>query len=174
MSQPLPQLKPLDIVVALALHDLADAPWTYAALAARLRISDSQAHGAVQRATSARLLNSNNRGIRVHNLLEFLEHGIRYAFPVEPGPLARGVPTAASAPPLNTQLHRDSMGELVWPDVDGTIMGQSVAPLSPSVPIIAKAHPSLHQLLALADALRLGGTREHDLATTELRQRLES
>jgi hypothetical protein len=173
MHQALSPLRPIDIVVILAVHDLGNAPWTYATLSQRLGISDSQAHGAVQRAMGARLLDGTNRSIRTHNMLEFLEHGIRYAFPVEPGPLTRGLPTGASAPPLDALLRRDSAGELVWPDVDGAVMGQSVAPLHSAVPTIAKAYASLHQIFALVDALRLGGARERDLAVKELRGRLE-
>ena len=166
-------LKALDILVVLAVHDLDANPWTYSTLAKRLYISDSQAHGAVQRAVGARLLDGTSRHVRNSGVLEFLEHGIRYAFPVEPGPFTRGVPTAASAPPLDTLLRRDSTGELVWPDVDGTMMGQSVSPLHSGVPAVAITYPSLHQLLALVDSLRLGGARERDLAVRELRNRLE-
>jgi len=173
MNPALPPLRPLDVVVALAVHELADVPWTYATLAKRLRISDSQAHAAVQRIVGAHLMDGTNRSVRVRNLLEFVEHGVRYAFPAEPGPFARGIPTGASAPPLNALLRRDLTGELVWPDVDGTAMGQSIAPLHSSVVIIARTHPSLHELLALVDALRLGGARERELAVRELRSRLE-
>jgi len=30
--------------------------------------------------------------------MEFLEHGVRYVFPAEPGSLTRGVPTAHAHP----------------------------------------------------------------------------
>ncbi len=173
MSSTLPPLRPLDIVVALAIHDIAVAPWTYATLAGQIGISDSQAHTAVKRMVGAHLLDGVSRAIRARNLLEFIEHGIRYAFPVEPGPFTRGIPTGASAPPLDAFLRRDSTGELVWPDVLGTVMGQSITPLHPTVPTIAKTHPSFHQVLALVDALRLGGARERELAVKELRSRLE-
>jgi hypothetical protein len=173
MLQALAPLRPLDTVVVLAIHDLAGAAWTYATLAGRLGISDSQAHAAVQRAVGAHLFDATNRSIRTRSLLEFLEHGIRYAFPVEPGPFTRGIPTGASAPPLDALLRRDSTSELVWPDVDGTLMGQSVSPLHSGVPAVARTYPSLHQLLALIDSLRLGGARERELAVKELRNRLE-
>ncbi len=64
------------------------------------------------------------------------------------------------------------MSELVWPDVDGKVMGQSVAPLHATVPVVAKSHPKLYELLALVDAIRLGGARERELAAKELRNRL--
>jgi len=174
MPAPLPLLKPLDIVVILAVHEFANASWTYATLAKRLGIADSQAHGSVMRAVGARLLDSTGRKVRTGNLLEFLEHGIRYAFPVEPGPFTRGVPTGVSAPPLNALLSRSQTGELVWPDVDGKVMGQSVIPLHSTVPSVARTAPALHELLALVDALRLGGARERELAAKELRNRLEA
>ena len=166
-------LRPQDVVVALAVHDLGDTPWTYASLGERLGLPDSHAHAAVQRGVRSHLIEGASRRTRTRNLPEFLEHGVRYAFPVEPGPITRGIPTAASAPPLSKLLRRDSAGDLVWPHVEGTTKGQSVVPLYATVPTIAPGLPSLHALLALVDALRLGSVRERKLAVRELRRRLE-
>ena len=168
-----PALRPQDVVVALAIHDLGGTPWTYSTLGERLGLPDSHAHAAVQRAVRSHLVEGATRRARSRNLQEFLEHGVRYAFPVEPGPIARGVPTAASALPLSKLMQRDSAGDLVWPHVEGTTTGQSVVPLYATVPSTALRHPSLHELLALVDALRLGGVRERQLAARELRLRLE-
>ena len=159
--------------MALAIHDLADARWTYAQLGERLGLPDSHVHAAVQRAIRSHLIEGGSRRVHCHNLLEFLEHGVRYAFPVEPGPMTRGVPTASSGPPLKDLMQRDSAGDLVWPDIDGSTTGQSVVPLHAKVPTVARNVPALHELLALVDALRIGGVRERQLAAQELRKRLE-
>jgi hypothetical protein len=166
-------LRPQDIVVVLAVHHLATARWTYAALAERLGLPDSHAHAAVQRAIRSHLNEEDSRRVRTRNLLEFLEHGVRYAFPVEPGPVARGVPTGASAPPLDTLMQDNSAGDLVWAHVDGKTTGQSLTPLHPNVPTIAMEIPPLHECLALVDALRIGGVRERQLAARELHGRLD-
>jgi len=166
-------LRPQDIVVVLAVHHLATVRWTYALLADRLGIPDSHAHAAVQRAIRSHFVEADSRRVRTRNLLEFLQHGIRYAFPVEPGPVARGVPTGSSAPPLNALMQGNPAGDLVWAHLDGTATGQSLAPLHANVPNIAMRSPPLHECLALVDSLRIGGVRERQLATRELRARLE-
>jgi hypothetical protein len=96
-------LKPQDIVVLLRLGLERGAP-TLAALGAQLGISASEVHGAMNRAASAALLDLDRRRPRLAQLLEFLEHGIRYVFISRRGEITRGIPTAHSAPPLDTLL----------------------------------------------------------------------
>ena len=172
MSRSAPFLRPQDLVVTLAIHALGEDTWTYATLAARLGLSDSHAHAGVHRAARSHLLDVRARRVRAHNVMEFLEHGVRYAFPVEPGPFTRGVPTASSAPPLRSLLRSDPAATLVWPYLDGTTTGQSVTPLYAAVPSVVLQQPTLYELLALVDALRLGGARERQVAVVELRKRL--
>ena len=52
----------------------------------------------------------------------------------------------------------------VWPDKDGTVRGETLYPLYPSVPQAALRNPALYELLALFDAIRAGSAREHALA----------
>ncbi len=70
--------------------------WSYAALAQELGMSSSEVHAALQRAQSARLYAEAVRAVIPPNLIEFLVHGVRYAFPAEFGPPARGMPTEPS------------------------------------------------------------------------------
>ncbi len=65
-------------------------------------------------------------------LLEFLEHGVRFAFPQRPGPMVRGVRTAHAAPPLTDQIHSNEA--YVWPYAKGDVRGQSILPLYPTIP----------------------------------------
>ena len=93
-------LKPQDVVVLLKLS-LEQEPQTLAKLGTALGISASEVHGAIARAAGAALINRESRRPRAANLLEFLEHGIRYVFVSRPGEVTRGVPTASWAPPLS-------------------------------------------------------------------------
>ena len=77
---------------------------TLSALGAQLGISASEVHGAMRRAASATLLDLDQRRPRLAQLLEFLEHGIRYVFISRRGEITRGIPTAHSAPPLSNLL----------------------------------------------------------------------
>ena len=162
-------LKPQDIVVLLKLVLLKDAPWTIASLAEGLRMSASEIHAALSRAENAGLYLPNKRKARRAALQEFLVHGIRYAFAPERLGMTRGVPTAHSAPGLASELVPPEL-PLVWPDVNGTVRGEGIEPLFRTVPQAALADERLYRLLALVDALRVGGARERRV-TAELLDR---
>lgn len=162
-------LRPQDLAAAtvLALPDMS--AWTYTSLAARLELSASETHAAVKRAGMAGLLR--DRAVDRRALLEFLQHGARYAFYPSRGAPTRGVPTGVLAPPLNTLL--SATEGPVWPSADGTARGYALAPLYRTAPAAARRDASVHEVLALIDALREGGARERELAIRELRRRLE-
>lgn len=165
------RLKPQDIVVLLKLALHEGRPWTYAVLAQELGISPSELHSAIRRSLQAGLLGPDRRPNRT-SLLEFLIHGLKYAFAPERGGVGRGVPTAHAAPPLAGQI--SSEGELppVWPDPNGSVRGEALKPLFKSAPRAALNDPKLYECLALLDALRVGRARERKLATEYLQQLL--
>ena len=169
------EIKAQDIVVSLKLAMLPASPRpTYATLAASLAMSASEVHGAVKRAQAAKLINQMDSTFRVdrRNLLEFLVHGVKYAFPPERGSLTRGTPTAYAAPPMNKDFAPDSDPPPVWPDPEGTVRGFEFSPLSKCVPKAARQDPALYELLALIDAIRDGRVRERQYAEKELTLRL--
>lgn len=153
----------------LKLVTLGETDWTYEQLAQELGMSRSAVHEAVSRAQRARLLHE--RTVNRQALAEFLEHGVRYAFFSERGPVTRGMPTGAAAPPLSEHLSQNSESP-VWPIPDGDARGYALNPLFKSVPFAARKDSQLYELLALTDALREGVPREVLLARQELRRRL--
>lgn len=166
-------LKPQDIVVALKLA-VDDRPRpAIAELAADLHLSASETHAALRRLAGSHLFDPHERRVVRPALLEFLLHGLRYAFPARPGERTVGLPTAASAAPLCDALAPAPEETLVWGWGSGTVRGHQVEPLYRTVPEAASADPSLHELLALADALRVGRARERRLAGAELERRLK-
>jgi hypothetical protein len=165
-------LKPQDIVALLKVHTLSPESWTYSTLAQSLGMSASEVHGALLRCSAAGLYDRSNRRIRKQALLEFLVHGLRYAFYAQPGPICRGVPTAHSAEPLKSKLVASPSEVYVWPAPQGAVRGQAIAPLYRSVPVAASNDPELYALLGLIDALRVGRVREQRLAEGELESRL--
>lgn len=161
-------LRPLDVAVALRLS--RDTGSTFDVIADDLAMSPSVAHGSVARLREAGLVQADNRKVNRHALLEFLEHGVKYAFPANRGPSARGVPTAHSASILADQLVAEDA--IVWPSGEGHAFGESLTPLYERAPSLAKRSPAEYQMLALVDAIRVGGARERSLALDELRQRI--
>lgn len=172
--RPASALKPQDILVLLKLAAARDRSWRLVDLAQELGLSLSEVSMALERAKRARLLDHTKKKIVWPSLLEFVLHGVRYAYAAEPGPICRGVPTAHSAPPLSAEIVSDAGDQYVWPSGNGTMRGQAIEPLYASVPQAADKDPELHKLLALVDALRVGRARERQLAAEELRRRLHA
>ncbi|ANJ58723.1 hypothetical protein [Pseudomonas silesiensis] len=146
------------------------------ALQASLGISKTEVASALKRCQQIGLLrlDPTTRLPRVNSkaLLGFIEHGLRYVFPVKPAEIVRGIPTSFSAPVLQGKLM--SGGDLihVWPDAYGTRKGQSITPLFKTVPGAVKKDARLYEYLALIDAVRLGNAREANLANQLLRERI--
>lgn len=168
-------LKPQDLMAALKLVALKGQDWSYAWLAVQLDMSPSQLHAAIKRALAAQLLVEIDGDIHPNrrNLMEFLEHGVKYVFLPKRGELTRGMPTAWAAEPLASQVIEQEEPPPVWPSEEGNVRGMAFSPLYPQVPAAAAKDPLFYELLALVDAIRGGRARERALATKELRVRLE-
>ena len=83
--------------------------------------------------------------------VEFLSHGVRYAFAPERGGPTRGTPTASAAPPLNRHLVQPDPPP-VWPDPEGSVRGFAFSPLYRSAPQAGRRSAALYELLALVDS----------------------
>ena len=162
-------LRPQDIAVLLKLGLWTEERWTYAMLADELALSLSEAHSAVARLRKARLLIDG--GPSRSATMEFLVHGVRYAFATTPGGITRGIPTAHAAPPLADVLAVDGPPP-VWPAPEGRTRGEAIEPLYKKAPQAAMQDEALYHALALIDALRIGGARERKLAAELLEELL--
>lgn len=162
-------LRPVDIPVALRLAERPDS--TYEALSKDLGISTSTAHEALQRLALAGLIHPHRRRVNRSALIEFIEHGVRYAFPARPGQgVVTGVPTAHVAPVLASEII--AADPVVWPDPEGTVEGEAVEPLYDKAIELPRRCPSVYEMLTLVDALRVGRARERRIAMAKLRERL--
>jgi hypothetical protein len=142
---------------------------TFQQLADMLGISASMAHQSVERLRHAGLVRSAKREVMRPALLEFLEHGVRYAFPAAAQGRARGVPTAHAGPALAPFIVADE--PVVWPSASGSVVGPSVAPLYRQAAELPERSPNVYSLLTLVDALRVGRVRERTEAVRLLRDR---
>jgi hypothetical protein len=156
-------LKAQDIVVLLKVA-VADPGWSFAELAGELDMSASAVHRSLGRAADSGLYDSRRRRVKVKELKEFLVHGVRYVFPAASRGDARGVPTAWGVEPLMSEFSSSGRNDPVWPYAQGRARGIALDPLYPNVPGAAVKDDSLYRLLALVDALRIGGARERKLA----------
>ncbi len=164
-------MKPQDVVLLLKIASMKTDSWQQIPVAQALGMSQSEVSEAVSRSKFSGLLDPKGKKVMNLALMEFLQYGLRYAFPQKPGAVVRGVPTAHSASPLNKEIQSNE--HYVWPYAKGNLRGHGITPLYPSVPEAVLQDPHLHELLALADALRVGKARERELAMKELKQRLQ-
>lgn len=102
-------------------------------------------------------------------IYNFIIHGLKLVFPASISLMTRGIPTSFASPAL--QAHVKTAGNLifVWPDPEGSEMGQSIEPLYSTVPFAVRQDRRLYELLALIDAIRLGNARETKLAISQLK-----
>ena len=176
-SNPQPVLRPQDLVVLLRLALEPGSPPSYSALATDLGMTASEVHAAVERAVVAQLAvkGADAKATVVRAALKlFLLHGARYSFPASRSGMTRGVPTGYAAAPLKDKIRPGNEPPPVWPSKIGTVRGQALHPLYPSVPEAAGRNPALYELLVLFDAVRGGSTRERALALELLDKRLQA
>ena len=112
-------LKPQDTFIMLKLIVRDGSEWSYPALSHELSMSVSEVHAGVKRAVAARLMDMHRRIPVKSNLLEFLIHGIKYAYPPDRGGLTRGMPTSYAAQPLRKLIMQPDEPPPVWPDPEG-------------------------------------------------------
>jgi hypothetical protein len=163
-------LRPQDVFVLAKLLSYKGRRPPIGQMSVDLSISSSEVHAALKRMAFAGLVSNDaneNRPL-LEAVEEFLVHGVKYAFPVKPGELTRGVPTSYAAPPLNRMIDAGSEPPPVWPLPEGLQRGVSFEPLHKSAPAAALRDPFLYEMLALIDALREGRARERKLAEKEL------
>lgn len=102
--------------------------------------------------------------------VEFLLHGVAYAFPQQPGAIVRGVLTAHAAEPLNQIIKSNE--KYVWPSGKGLDKGQAIEPLYSTVVEATRSDKELYEMLTMIDAIRVGRTREKEIAKKELEKRI--
>lgn len=164
-------MRPQDVVILLKIAAKAGQDWYMKDLSTELGISASEVSESLNRSAQAGLISQNKQQLMKQALLEFLEYGLKYVYPVQPGAVVRGLPTAHSAPPLSNEIVSDEL--YVWPWAKGNERGQAIKPLHSSVPQACQKDKQLYQMLALVDALRVGRAREQEIAGKNLREMIE-
>ena len=117
-------MRPQDIVILLKKVTLAGRGVTNAQIAKELSISASEVSEALERCRIAHLVDNLKQRVNILALKEFLVHGLKYVFPVQPQAKVRGIATAISASPMNEKI-LSNKDVYVWPDSKGNIRGQN-------------------------------------------------
>ena len=163
-----PMLKPQDILVACKLFTLGDAEWPIRRLAGSLSISVGETHAAIERGKISGILGTPRGRLNVgrKKLLDLVSVAVPQVYYAVRGSVETGVPTAMHAEPLKGVFSKDGRPiPLVWPSERGTVKGESLMPLYPTVSRAVEHDPGLHRLLALIDVVRVGDAKDRKLAT---------
>ena len=163
-------MRPQDIVILLKIISKRKKKWLMKNLADELKISASEISESLNRSLTAGLLGKDKKKVNKLALMDFLKYGFKYVFPQKPGALARGIGTAHSAPPLNSEIVSNE--HYVWPFATGKLKGQAIEPLHPNVPFACLNDSSFYQLMSLTDALRVGKVREQQIAIDLLNDKI--
>ncbi len=170
MKQGQLNMRPQDVLILLKIVSAKTHEWFHHTIAEDLFISQSEVTQSLNRSKYSGLIDAARKNVNGKALLDFLQYGVPYVFPQQPGPVVRGVATAHSAPPLNAII--ESKEQYVWPSARGKIRGQAIEPLYKSVVKAVQTDPNLYDMLALVDAIRVGRVREKQIAIEELKKRI--
>jgi len=163
-------MRPQDVLVLLKIISLNDPTFKLMDFAQSIGVSLSEVSDSISRSVFAQLIAPDKKTPMRKAIYEFLVHGLPYIFPVRPGALVVGTPTAHSAPPLSAIF--GAADPVVWATSEGELKGQEISPFHPKQAHAAKLDNKLYELLALTDALRIGKAREKRIAEEELRKKI--
>lgn len=165
-------MRPHDVAILLKIASKGQDKWYMKDLAYELSISGSEISESINRSVIGGLTSGDKVTLKKLALLDFLKCGLRYVYPAQPGPMVRGIGTAHSALPLSKEIMSDE--HFVWTYGKGNMRGQAIEPLHPKTPEACAKDSKYYELIALADALRIGKVREQNIAFDMLKARIEN
>lgn len=167
---PIEALKPQDIFVAAQLSLTEDKQPSHAVLALALHLSPSTVYESLKRLRQAKLTSPSESGAKVARgkFLEFLIHAVPTLYFPRKIEVVRGMPTAMWAPQFRDKLAPAKDIASVWPYTKGKELGEGLIPIYPTVPLACSQNMELYQFMGAIEVLRIGKTREKDVATTYL------
>ncbi len=163
-------MRPQDVAILLKIISINDPDWHLVKLSNALHISISEISESLNRSRLAHLIDHKKKNVSRQSLMEFLEHGIRYVFPQEPGSMVRGIPTAHSHPAIKNNFVSEM--QYVWPSNKGKVMGQMIEPLYAKQVEAVGEDDVYYKLLSLVDLVRVGKVREINYAIKTLRKNI--
>jgi hypothetical protein len=164
-------LKPQDVALLVKLLVKEGHDWRQVDIAQELGLSQGEVAKALVRLKKAMLING--KQVNHQLALEFLVHAVKFVFPVDPGPLALGVPTGISSPAHYKMVVQSGEDVYVWPLATGKKRGQVIHPLYPQLPEAALKDQRFYDIMSAVDILRVGRARERNLAIKYLEKELK-
>lgn len=164
-------IRPQDVLVLSKLIEMKNSDFKQLELALELGISQAEIVHSLKRLELVGLYNKKNKSINKLSIIEFIEHAIKFIFPIEMKAYSRGIGTNESSEFLKGKISRPEGVDYVWPSEKGKQRGIVVTPLYHSVPSVVENNKILKKILNIIDIFR-GSTsvRVKKIASTELRK----
>lgn len=171
-------LKSQDYLILLKLLANPGRVWSQRDLSKTLKISLAEINGGIKRLIDARLLRVDAKLSLVPILAaseELLIYSVKYQFPGKLGEFTRGIPTAIAAPCFKNLIALGNDPIPIWPFALSENQGVALEPIHSSIPKALHEYPdeNLYELLALIDAIRIGRSRERNIAIKLLGDKLK-
>lgn len=155
------------LIIKLLLNQRSNRSIEHTTLAFELFISQSEVSKGMLRLEKAKLLSrysDKSLEIHKHGLCEMLIHGLKYFMVADLNLPERGIVTAHSFPSVKQLMVSED--EYVWPFIDGDKKGIALSPLYKTLPNALYRTPdeAFHEVMSALDLMRLGGSREVQVA----------
>lgn len=155
------------LIIKLLLNLKSNRSIEHTTLAFELFISQSEVSKGMLRLEKAKLLSRySDKSLEVHKhaLCEMLIHGLKYFMVADLNLPERGIVTAHSYPSIQKLMVSDD--EYVWPFIDGDKKGIAISPIYKTLPnaLYRNADKAFHEVMSTLDLMRLGGSRETQVA----------
>ena len=165
-------IKPQDVAILVKLLSIKKEAWRQIDIATDLELSQGEVAKALARLKRAGLVH--DKRVNRTAALEFILHAVKYIFPAEIGALAVGVPTAFSSPMHERMVVQRGEDSYVWPSIHGSIRGQLIKPFCPHLAAAALKDSDFYGLMSAIEILRVGRSRERNLAAQYLEKKIKN
>ncbi|MBC7533445.1 MAG: hypothetical protein H7318_17885 [Oligoflexus sp.] len=165
-------MKAQDLVLAIAIVS-EEGEWTQSSLAESLQLQQGEISKSLKRLSEAGLYNVALKRVVRSSLYDVLAYGVKHFFPAKLGRFSKGIPAAWTV--LGGIADKDSP---VWevsssyPVLSEVQSGRVLVPMHKSAMLLANANLSARNLLAAADSIRAGKSREILLGREVLQKQL--
>lgn len=165
-------LKQQDIII---LGKLAtDSEWpTQKEIADSIGLSQAEVSHALKTLDSIGLINLEQKKLNKIAIAEFIEHAIKYFYPIEKKGMGRGIRVGPSYSYFKSKVQSEEYN-YVWPDSEGDTKGVIVVPLLPHLSQSVKDNDKFLLFLNIVEIFRgLGGVRHIQVAQKALKEILK-
>jgi DNA-binding Lrp family transcriptional regulator len=165
-------LKQQDIIILGILITGKDWP-SQREIADSISLSQAEVSHAFKTLESVGLINLEKKTLNKLAIAEFIEHAIKYFYPIEKKGMGRGLAVGPSYPYFKSKVQSEEYN-YVWPDSAGETKGVIIVPLLANLAQSVKGNEKLLVFLNTVEIFRgLGGVRHMQVAQKALKEILK-